>query len=169
MRTLLIVLLTAAMSCAAFGQDAARQALAEELMKAMDIEGQMQKSIEVLKQAMPAQMEQTRKAMGVTNMPPPPSDMFSKTMDAIFSGSEWKELQGEMARIYAEVFSAEELKGITDFYKSSAGKAFLDKQPEIMRRSMEINQRMMMSVMPRIMELNKRPAGGPSPVPPPAP
>ncbi len=162
MKKMLVVMSVVLMSCAAvFAQDPARQALAEELMKAMDVEGQMQKSLDMMKKMMPAQMEQTRKAMGVTNAPPQAADLFEKTMDAIFSGPEWKNLQQEMARIYAEVFTADELTGIADFYRSSAGRAFLEKQPEIMQRSMEINQKMMMSIMPRIMELQKRGTAAP--------
>ena len=142
-------------SVPAFAADQARQELADELMRVMDVQGQMEKSMEVLKRTLPEQARQTQQAMGVTNASADTTDLYQKTLDAIFSGPEWQQIQKEMATIYAEVFTEDDLKGIIEFYKSPAGKAFLDKQPEIMQKSMQVNQKMMMSIMPRLQEIMK--------------
>ena len=157
MKKTLVISSLIALTCAGNlrAQDS-KQALADELTKLMNIQGQLQKTIDVLKQTMPAQMEQTRAAMGVTNAPPGSTDDFNKTMDAIFAAPEWKELEHEMAAIYADTFSEDELKGIIEFYKSPAGQAFIQKQPEIMKRSMAINQKMMLTIMPRLQEIMKQ-------------
>jgi hypothetical protein len=44
----------------------------------------------------------------------------------------------EMARIYAEVYTAEELAAIRAFFESAAGQAFLAKTPLLTQKYMEI-------------------------------
>ena len=46
---------------------------------------------------------------------------------------EWEE---KFAKIYAAVFTTEELQGLIDFYKSPIGKKFLEKQPQLMLATM---------------------------------
>jgi len=47
----------------------------------------------------------------------------------------------------------EEPKELIAFYQSPAGKAFMAKQPELMRKSMQLSQKTMMSLMPKIMAM----------------
>ena len=54
-----------------------------------------------------------------------PSDL----MDRIFN---------EMARIYSEVYTADELAAIREFYLSPAGQAFLRKQPLLTEKYVEV-------------------------------
>ena len=44
------------------------------------------------------------------------------------------------AALYAKHFTAEEMKQVTNFYRTQAGRKFLQKQPEIMRESMTLGQ-----------------------------
>ncbi|MCH7927981.1 MAG: DUF2059 domain-containing protein [Candidatus Dadabacteria bacterium] len=57
--------------------------------------------------------------------------------------------------IYAETFTEEELKGAIKFYKSPIGKKFIEKQPELMRKSMQISQKQMTTLMPKIQKLTE--------------
>lgn len=47
----------------------------------------------------------------------------------------------EFAALYAEKFSADELKEVTAFYRSGAGAKFIATMPELMQRGGEIGQR----------------------------
>jgi len=76
-----------------------------------------------------------------------------KTMALVQEEMCWKKLKGPMAQVYAESLTPEEVKGITAFYKSPAGQAFLDKQPVIMQKSMAVTQKMMMDLMPKLQAL----------------
>jgi hypothetical protein len=44
----------------------------------------------------------------------------------------------EMARIYSEVYTPEELEAIRHFYESSAGQAFLTKKPQLTEKYMAV-------------------------------
>lgn len=57
---------------------------------------------------------------------------MASSLEAIKS-IEWEE---KFAKIYAAVFTTEELQGLIDFYKSPIGKKFLEKQPQLMLATM---------------------------------
>ena len=127
--------------------DATRKAKAEELMVLMKVKQTMEKSFEAMKQMMPMQLQQ----MGVA-----PGDAAEKekvmklTMDIITEEMSWDKIKDEMIAVYAEILTEQELQGLIDFYGSPVGKAFIEKQPELMTRSMRISQSRMMVVMPMI-------------------
>lgn len=170
MKIWMAAVMTVLCGTAAMAADAARTDLANELVKVMDLEGQMQRSMEMIKKQMPGNIAMQQKAMGMTNEAATKmaADAYAKSFDAIFSGPEFKELQGQMATIYAEVFTEDELKGAIDFFQTPAGKAFVEKQPQVMERSLRLNQQFMMKVMPRLqqqmMEMRKS-AGAPPAAP----
>ena len=151
----------------AFADAASKQALADQLMVVMDVRGQLLKSMEVLKQSLPGQMGKIRPAPGAPDSSTNHEDVLDKTLDALFAGPEWEQVQQEMAGIYADVFSEAELKGLNEFYASPIGKAYLSKQPEIMQKSMAVNQRVMMNILPRLKEIMRAPR--PTPADPAAP
>ena len=129
-----------------------KDALAGELLKAMDFQGQLEKSMGVIKEAMPQQMEQNRKMMGITNTAASSSyeSGFGQVFETIFSSPEWKQMEREMALIYADVFTEKEMTSLIAFFNTPEGKSYIQKQPEIMKRSMALNQKMMMSIMPQL-------------------
>lgn len=76
-----------------------------------------------------------------------------KTFALIFGEMTGSKMKAEMTQIYAETFTPDEIKGITVFYKSPAGQAFLDKQPILMQKSIAMSQKIMMDVMPKMQEM----------------
>jgi hypothetical protein len=97
--------------------------------------------------------------------------MADRVMDVVSTELGWDKIKEEYIALYVETFTEDELKGLIAFYKSPAGQAFVAKQPELMRRSVQINQRIMASVMPKLQEMlrESRTAAGATPVTPPAP
>jgi len=91
------------------------------------------------------------------------SDCFSRSIDAMLgqlgfaSGSSPEELEvvrdfmnkyinmetlrEDYLKMYVEVFTLEQLKGIESFYSTPIGQVLLDKSPEIMSRSAAIGSR----------------------------
>lgn len=72
-------------------------------------------------------------------------DQFSQQMDIDLRLAEdtSERLFNEKARIYAEVYTQEELRGIRLFYESSAGKAFLAKESQLSQKYLEFIRELM--------------------------
>ena len=139
----------------AYADEASRRAMAEELLNLANMQGTMEKSFAMIKQMMPAQMEKMKQATGQTNMPSCVSSQTTKMMDMMAQEYSWDKIKGDFITLYVETFTEDEMEGVIAFYKSPAGQAFIKKQPELMRRSMELSQKMMMRIMPKIQAMAK--------------
>ncbi len=64
----------------------------------------------------------------------------------------WEDMRKLYIDVYIKVFSEKELKELTDFYHSPLGKKVIAKMPELMKISMELNQKEMMKKMPILIE-----------------
>lgn len=74
------------------------------------------------------------------------SDAMRASVDAVRE-MDWETL---FAEIYASVLTEEELDALVEFYSSPAGRKFLEKQPELMKATMQRMQSEMAKIMPRI-------------------
>jgi hypothetical protein len=63
----------------------------------------------------------------------------------MFEEMDWEAIEKGMAEAYAEVFTSEELRGMVDFYATPAGRASIEKMPEVQQKTMRV-------MMPAIME-----------------
>jgi len=61
-----------------------------------------------------------------------------------------QKIKPAMAKVYTDTYSEEELDGILTFYKSPAGRAFIQKMPEVMQRSMPLMIQMMGDVQQQV-------------------
>ena len=153
---------------ACFAQEPARQALAEELLIAMDMPGSIEKSFAMMKQMLPPQMEKMNQAAGPAKTSANVSEQTVKMMDMMAEALSWDKIKADYIAMYAETFTAEELKDLIAFYKSPAGQAFTQKQPELTRRGVEMTQKLMMQIMPKIQAMTREMAK-PAPAVQPAP
>ena len=140
---------------AGLAQEDARSALAEELLVAMDMPGSIEKSFAMMKQMLPAQMEKMNQAAGSAKTSANLSEQTTKMMDMMAEALSWDKIKADYVALYAETFTAAELKDLIAFYKSPAGQAFTKKQPELTRRSVEMSQKLMMQIMPKIQAMTK--------------
>ncbi len=136
-------------------QEASRRALAEELLTLMNVQENVGKTFAMFKRMIPAQTQKMMQATGQTNMPANVSSQQDKMMDMLAQEFSWDKLKDDYITLYAETFTEDEMIGAIAFYKSPAGQAFITKQPEVMRRSMELSQKMMMQIMPKIQAMTK--------------
>jgi len=136
-------------------QESSRRALAEELLNVMNVKVSIENSFAMIKRMIPAQMEQMRQSTGQTNLPANVGSGQEKIMDMVSQELNWDNLKDSYVTIYAESFTAKELQGAIAFYKSPEGQAFITKQPELMKRSMELTQKLMAKVMPKIQAMTK--------------
>ena len=67
----------------------------------------------------------------------------------------WDKIKDPMEKIYASVYTEDEMQGIVKFYKSAAGQKMLNKMPELMQASNGIMQDAVKNMMPKIQALQK--------------
>ncbi|MBM3277317.1 MAG: DUF2059 domain-containing protein [Candidatus Handelsmanbacteria bacterium] len=130
--------------------------LAEEVLMAMNMPQTIEQSLAVMKQAMPAQLAQMSKAMGED--PPEMPQQNQRMMEVMAEELSWAKIKDDYVGLYAATFTAGELRGLLEFYWSPAGRAFVAKQPALMQHSMEINQKLMLRLMPKLKEIYKKDA-----------
>jgi uncharacterized protein len=78
------------------------------------------------------------------------ADYQKKVMDLVMSSLDPKQMEADTASIYSDVFTKGQLDGLSDFYDSPAGQAYIDKQPEIQTRMQQAMMPRIMAVMPQV-------------------
>jgi uncharacterized protein len=73
------------------------------------------------------------------------ADSFDKAMTKIASYKQ--QMMDEMAALHAAKFSADELKAVTEFYKSGPGAKFVTLMPELMQEGGAIGQKYAVQMM----------------------
>lgn len=129
---------------------AARAKLASELLQTMQVDKALNQSFDSVKD-MQKQMI-TKFGKDVPNQALV-IETQNKIMDVLKAELSWENLKPEFEKLYAETYSAEELDGLLKFYQSPLGKKFIEKQPEMQRKTMFMVQQMMMRVMPKVQAL----------------
>ncbi len=142
----------------------ARRAAAEELLNVMKTPEMIANSFDNVKQMIPGQIKQMTGLAGQTNMPPDVHSQIQKMMDLMAEEFSWDKMKDDFITLYAETFTEQEMKDIITFYRSPAGQSFVDKQPELMKRSMAMNQKVMLRVMPKIRTMAEDLKPKPAPV-----
>ena len=148
----LLAFVIALSSVAVFAQDAklsAREAKVEQLLTLTGVDSQTDKV-----------MDQVYK-MAVANFPSdaPPEvrakveEAQAKVFAVIRERMSWKTMKPRYVKLYAEVYTEEELDGMIAFFSSATGRSMTAKNPVLMQRSMEMMQTLMAELMPEIKRL----------------
>lgn len=159
---------------------------ATAVLTAMNFEQMLDKTMAGVRKQQGAAMGQM-----MDRMLPPGADpevkeavvaLQKKMVEEMMGGVSGAELKGDVAKLYADVFTKEELQELGAFYQSPIGKAFSDKQPELAEKMNALMMGRMMSAMPKVqqmmrdfsrdMQAKKAAAAGtgtPAPAPAPAP
>lgn len=125
-----------------------RMQLAGKLMSLMNVD-----------KAIPQAFKQVRNSLlpGMLkemNIPPQEREKAEKVQNEIFDIYEkefnWEKLKDDYISIYAETFDEKELQGLVDFYSSPVGKKIIAKQPELMQQSMQVMQKQLKTILPKI-------------------
>lgn len=131
-------------------------AQAEALMKRMNFESMFERMIEQQKKmavSMTRQMVAKNPEPGVSA-----DDMAAfqaRVMDIMWAEMNPEQMQADMAKAYADVFTPAELQGMAEFYATPAGIAMLDKSPELQQRMMQSMTPRLMAAMPKIKQMGE--------------
>jgi hypothetical protein len=116
--------LLTALPCARADDKSHRQA-AEELLQTMGVEKQMEAAID---QSLTLQLQQQ-----------PALNAYKDVMRKFFAKHiSYAALKDDLIQIYVEEFSEPELRQITTFYKTPAGKKMVEKGPALIGKSMKL-------------------------------
>jgi hypothetical protein len=131
---------------AAWADEASKKAKVEEMLRLSNTE-------QMLKQTL-SQM-QAMQAQEAARMAPPGAkaegqEVQNRLMKLIQDRLSWEKLKPAFVQLYADTYTDEELDGIVGFYKSPAGRAFLEKMPVLVNKTMKLTQDMMGDLTPEI-------------------
>jgi uncharacterized protein len=138
-------------------QEQSRRALAEEMINVMEARTMFEKNISLVRKMMQNQAGQLSQITGQPNASSNLPQVLDKTFDIFSQYFTWDKLKDNFISLYVETFTEDEMKGIIGFYKSSSGQALLQKQPQLMQRTIEISQKLVAEMMPKIKELATQP------------
>jgi hypothetical protein len=116
---------------------------ATELVESMNMEATLAQSMETMLQ------QQVKQAPMMAQFQDIMREFMKKAMN-------WQEVREDYVRVYAEVYTTDELRQLRDFYGTPLGKRLLSSLPEVMAKSSEITntrlQRYLPEMQQRIME-----------------
>ena len=123
--------------------EASKSAKAEELLQLTQGD-QMMKMMEPMMKSMMAQADKDMPAEQRAKA----GEMQEKMMALV--AASLNKAKPALAKAYTDTYTEEELDGILTFYKSPAGKALLQKMPEVMQRIVPVMVKMMGDLQPEI-------------------
>ncbi len=132
--------------------EASRLAAAEKLLSVMNLK---EMTAQILSQVKEMQMARFMSTVSSEKDKAESRAFQEKMMDFLTKEMSWENLKGDYVNLYAEVFTEEELKGLSDFHSSPIGQKYLKKTPELMRRSMQISQERMMKILPEMQKMSQ--------------
>lgn len=114
--------------------DQERLAAARDLLDVTGVSKQLEGMVDAMKSGFARGANEDASGSGAKM-----SAEFEKAMQELLRYKE--EMIGDFAKLYAEMFSTEEMKTVADFYRSGAGAKFISLTPELMKRGAEIGMK----------------------------
>jgi hypothetical protein len=134
----------------------ATQKQAEALIRQMDFERMFSRMIEQQKQSTAAMMKQMIPKEAAAEVDLAALTAFQqKVVDVMWSEMNPEQMGADLAKAYAEVFTPAELQGMAEFYGTAAGRAAIEKQPEIQQRLMQSMMPRILAAMPKIQQMGQ--------------
>jgi hypothetical protein len=163
MRNLLVLLSLVMLALTTQAQTAnlAAKAAAKELLETIDMEAQFEVMLDNMLQT---QLEQNPQMVQF-------EDIFKDFFAKYFT---YSALEDKLAELYAESFTAEELKDLIAFYQTPTGKKSISVMPELMMKGMAVGQQIVQEHMPELQQkiierMNENSHSDPSQIAPPPP
>jgi hypothetical protein len=147
-RPICLILGITLLCCAspARADDATKSAKAEELMQLIQAD-QMMKMMEPMMKGIMAQADKDMPAEQRARV-----GDFQEKLLALMAVS-FSKVKPALTKVYTDTYTEEELDGILTFYKSPVGKAFIQKMPEVMQRSMPVMVQMISDLQPELKKM----------------
>jgi hypothetical protein len=126
---------------------ATERKLAEELLTLMNVKEMSEQALKEMSEVMPPgetpDAAESRQAM---------IDLMQKAMS-------WDGVKDDYIAIYADLFDENDLRAYVAFFRSPAGRKYVDTTPELTKRTMEVGAKRMQAIVPQLQKLMERQAG----------
>jgi len=130
-----------------FAGEAEHRGLAEDLLSIMKVEDMTMQYFDQIKQIQMSQLQ----SMDLPEKNKEEAEALQrKIMDFITDEFSWDKLKEGYIDIYVKIFSESEIEEIIEFHKSPIGQKMIEKQPEIMAEAMQMSQKRMEDIMPKL-------------------
>ena len=126
---------------------------AQAVIDQMQFEKMIEKSMEGQKKMMEGMAKQMAARAGGKVSAEDISEHQKRVMDVMIEAMNPAQMKQDMAKIYSEMFSKEELASIGAFNSTPAGKAMIEKQPDVQAKLQELMMPRIMGVMPKIQQM----------------
>ncbi len=152
MRSIIVFIILSMFSSYAIADEVSHKAAAEELILLSNPDQMLNQVWAQLESMLDQQYQQ----MGAPEELRP---IFKKYTDKLFevikAELSFENIKDDMISTYVKTYTESEIRAISEFYKSPAGKAFLEKMPSLMQESMAMTQKKMSQIMPKIQAISK--------------
>ena len=128
-------------------------AAARRLMEVLELEDQMGPmlgQVTQMQEAMFAQQNFSEQQKAATRQ------LMAVSMAEVEKAMAWENLEKMMVKVYAGVFTREELDDLTALFETPAGQCFVEKQPKLQAAMMAEMQVLMMRLMPDIQQKTRQ-------------
>ena len=146
-------ILGAALLCSAapiMADEASKKTKIDEMLQLTHSDQMMKQSLEQVKSM---QMEQMKKMDLPAEARAHSEEIQQKLMALLADRMSYEKMKPVFVQLYADVYSEDEIDGIVSFYKSPAGKAMLDKMPQLMQRMMLMIQKLTGDMQPEMQRI----------------
>lgn len=137
-------------------QDPARLAAAKDLLEAMRYRQTMMKMLEDQKGRLKMAIERNTMMLPMGSAKPAEiADLRKRMLDTWWSAIHPDELMAEFVKMYARIFSAEDLQTMAAFYRTHAGQALVDHTFDLPVQSGKIFNPQIQAAIPKMLKLQK--------------
>ena len=131
--------------------EASHRSAAEELLLLTNTD----KMLKPMWEQMESMMEDQFYRMGASdNLKPILKKYQTKMLKILEEKLGWEKVKNDFITIYVKTYSEDEIVAISNFYKSPAGRKFIEKMPQLMQETMAISQKNMPAIMEKMQEIS---------------
>jgi hypothetical protein len=148
---LLLAALAPSLSLAS--EDAALRTEIEKMLLMTRMDQMMEPMYAQLEEMLQSQIAQ----MGVSEEQQPIVEKYNKEVfELVRNEMAWEKMRDQYIDLYAKVYSLDEIKAISEFYRSEVGQKTLAKMPQLVQESMTLANASLQALFPQMQQLSQQ-------------
>ena len=137
----------------AHADDASRRAKVEEMIHITKMDQMMSQIMDQMSERMKTMTSQQTANLDMSADKRKVFDDYQAHIHQIMADSiSWEKMRPLIVAIYSETYTDEELDGILAFYRTPAGQALIAKSPQLLAKTMDLVQKQMLDIQPKIQQ-----------------
>lgn len=138
------------------GASASMLSEGERILEEMGFDQMIDKTLQAQQDSMTKMM---RQAVGRSLPPGVSAEEFNafqaRMMTEVMGAMNTPELRKDLAKVYAETFTLEELRAMSAFHATEVGRSIMDKNPRVQEKFAPLMMQRLQTVMPRIQAMSR--------------